>query len=202
MRQINKTIVMIGALAIIVSCRKEQPPAEQQAAEQRIGRELRALASRHSADYEWKAAGDTLIFSVQVEDFLLSRIGRPLLTIASVTDVQRREGQYSLIARDSFSVDDLLLRLDCSRSQAEFVMNIPEERGWWGLFAIVFRPESVRQPTWELTAQPEDANKAHVAVGPPRTWFLRGECLDLSYVGEDEIDLVDLKVMLSKKGSD
>ncbi len=171
---------------------KAQPPQKTQTAErEQIGREVRALATRHSADYDWKAAGDKSLFTVEVEDILLSRIGRPLFTSAMVTDVQRQKGQYSLIARDSISVSDLFLRLRCSPSQAEYVMEVAKNGGYLGWFAIVFRPESVRRPMWELTAQP-DGDTAYIAVNEAREWFVKGECLDLLYVGQDSIDLKDM----------
>lgn len=200
--EINKTVVVIVALVAVASCRRERPPAEQQSAEQReIGRALCALVTRHGADYEWKTEGDASLFTVQVEDLLLSRIGQTLFTFASVTDVQKQEGRYLLTARDSLGVSILFLCMKCSRSQAEYVMNIPDEGAYWGSFAIVFRLDSAYHPTWELTAQP-DGDTAYVEVSGPKTWFIKGECLDLLYLGQDEPEWADVRTMLNANAPD
>jgi hypothetical protein len=190
------------ALSLVASCRRQEPVEEQQAQSQeraktteaeqtRIRQELQTLTTRHSADYEWKAAADDSLFTAQVEDILLSKAPRPLLISAFVTDIQRQEGRYLLVAQSTISISDLFLRLKCSPSQAEYVMNVAENGGYLGWFAIVFRPESVYRPTWELAAQP-DGDTAYIAVQEASAWFTKGECLDLLYVGQKEIDLKDV----------
>ncbi len=192
--------IMCVVFVLVASCRKDRPAAgeeghprksTQTAVTRQVRQEVSAIASRHNADYQWKVSADECLFTVEIEDILCSRIGRPLFTLAPVTDVQRQEGQYFVVAQDTLGVSDLFLRLKCSLSQAEHVMNVAKNGGYLGWFAIVFRAESVRRPVWELRAQP-DGDAAYIAVNEANEWFVKGECLDLSYVGRDCIDLKDV----------
>jgi hypothetical protein len=204
----SKTRAICMLLLLVVACRKEQPVEKEQArqpektltAEQlQVRQDLQGMAGRHNADYGWYLAFDDWLFSVEVQDILLSDRSQPLMMTALLEDVRKEEGRYYLVC-DSSSSTDLFLYLKCSPSQAEYVLTPGKknDRPLW--VAVVFKPESVRHPIAEFEAEAEssasdDADAepyAYLSVRESRTWFVKGECVDLLRIGSRYVNLQKL----------
>jgi hypothetical protein len=151
------------------------------------------LADKYNAVVDWNKPLNKIlnlmspIFTVEVEDALLRNDNRPVLFLARVEDIKRKEDKYLV----SFLMDDSALEywstinvaLDCSDEQVRKIMQQQYDREWEN-FAVIAEIQKVRKVEFNLKAE-GDFEEPKIRVDTTDSVFIvSGKCLDLLFVGD------------------
>jgi len=208
MRRKEPRCVLLLVVAVLltgiagISCRDQEAEVDRQEEEARTAEtlsRLRDICARYKPDHEsfesvrWQLS-HTGLYTIEVEDLLLQRQGRPLIGALPITDVRRDTEGYRLIAADS--VCSLYLSLKCSEAQAEHAVSASKDdiRGYPD-FVLLFRPQAVHRPLAELVTYSDDRADYPISlieVEAADLCVIEGKCLELLYVGYMDIDLEEI----------
>lgn len=203
-RELRFGLAMASILICVagMSCRDreaEQRSQEEQAKTAEVVSRLQDICARYKPDntsfesVRSQLSGNGL-FTLEVERLLLQDRERPLIGALPIADVRRSKEGYRLIAQDVLG--SLLLSLECSEAQAEYVVNTSKgDIREYADFVVVFRPEAVHRPLVRLVACSElgeDYSDCWIEVEPAVLCVIEGQCLELLYVGFLDINVEEV----------
>jgi hypothetical protein len=158
-------VLLIGlATLAFFGRRSERHGAEELAASTRLVQgALDELAARYNAVH-FEKVPRPLRFSAQYADLLVRADGRPVVILAALSDVAKKDGNYLLVL-DHMDDMELTFSVQCDPDTAKRAMRRGGPYSTWALVAVV---SSVEQSPAD-----ERGNQGYVA---------RGKCLELQAV--------------------
>jgi hypothetical protein len=169
---------------------------EDAAAQKETQGAITQLGSKYNAVSDWnKPLSEksliSPIFTIEVEDALLRKDNRPVLFLATVKDVERKENKYCI----RFLVDDLEelglftkieFILECTEEQAKTITHQPIT--FWTRYAVIADIQKVEKAIFNLKAE-SDSEETKIGVSTnDNIFFATGKCLDLLFVGNSDIN--------------
>jgi hypothetical protein len=170
-----------------------------QAKEESTRKAIIELADKYNAVVNWseplsKKPFLSPVFTIEVEDALLRKDNRPVLFLAKVGDVERKENKYLVRffsaggLEKSSSMFEFIL--DCSDEQVSKIIQQQIEYG--DRYAVIAAINKVKKLAFEVTpvieGYGEDAYSS-IEIDTPDTFVATGRCIDLLFVKDyDDYD--------------
>jgi len=188
-----------GVSSIISSCRsatqKEKAETEKKV---QIEQNISGMVARHNAVIGWEEIFNVedivtgQVYTLQVEDALVRKDGRPILLFGSVSDIVRRNNEYFVHFKKGvldFSIPDIYFALKLNAEQIKKI--IGQKTEIFDRYAIVATITSVQRPKFDVKAYSQNGEDGkseytEIAVEPCNIFIAKGRCLDLLFVGEYE----------------
>jgi len=173
-------ILFIGFVISVSSCNEAPNKAKTNKAEEKrteqFNKDAIEMALKYNAIYNWEdklRAIDRDIYSIDLEDNLISKDGRPvLIKVTSVRDIVRLNNKYNIFLIGEIAGETLSIRLEATPEQVEVIKNHPnmyEEE----YAAIIAQISSIRYRRYE-----KDENEWS-------NWFIAdGRCIDLLFYSD------------------
>ncbi len=156
------------------------------------------LADKYNAVVDWSEPLSKImspVYTVEIENALLLKDSRPVLFLASVIDIERKENAYMVRFSNDFGEDPQIeFALNCSDEQVrKITQQQSESREWenYAVIAVINKVKKVRFNFVAITEGSEDSYSASIRLENSDTFIATGHCLDLVFVGSC-YDLKDL----------
>ncbi|HZX12933.1 MAG TPA: hypothetical protein VFF49_00865 [Thermodesulfobacteriota bacterium] len=194
--------LVIGIVLNLISCqdsanqaKKEKTESEKIKTEQ-IKQAISEMVARHNAIADWKKSffpkdPNALlnnIYTIDLEAALVRSDNRPILFVAPVVDVERRDNKYfvhfqtgGFILHSLFS-PDIHFVLECDSEQAKKIM--AQQPNMFDEYAVVAFISSVRRAMFKVNADPVSSEEADLVVEPSGIFIVNGQCLELLFIGD------------------
>jgi len=195
--QIAAWVVVIGGVIVWwVFAKNDEPKtksAEQaktkQAKEESTRKAIIELADKHNAVVNWseplsKKLFLSPVFTIEVEDALLRKDNRPVLFLATVKDVERKENKYLVRFVVGFLEELPMIEfvLDCTDEQAKKITQ--QQIEFLERYAVIAEIQKIRKVMFDLKAN-NDNEEPEISVDTTDDVFIvSGKCLDLLFVGD------------------
>ena len=188
----KNTLTIIVSFFLLLICYTGCTPPASKAKEERSQKKIEikslavAMATKHSADYEWLRVAEKFEFlSIELQKALLQPEGKKCFLIGSLEDLIEKNGGYKLTIRNWSQ--DILYHLQCSREQAERIIELSgkaellmEEE-----YALIFQPLNLKRPFAEL----EDNGNENLILED--VIIVEGKCIDFMHLENAYLDVDD-----------
>lgn len=181
---------------------KSKAKVTEQAQKETIHKAVIELANKHNAVVDWKKPISkksfmSPIFTMEIENVLLSKDNRPVLFLAKPKDIERKENAYVVrftmvrFTNDFGRSPQIEFALDCSDEQAKKILQQRTE--FKDRYAIIAVINKVKKMAFEVVpvieGSGEDAHST-IEIDTPDTFVAIGCCIDLLFV--EDYDVYDL----------
>jgi hypothetical protein len=157
------------------------------------------LADKHNAVVGWK---EPLIkkhvdspFTIEIENALLLKDSRPVLLLAQVKDVERKENAYMVRFTNIFGKDpEIEFVLDCSDEQVRKITQRQSESRDLENYAVITVINKVKKVVafslHPVVTNDGEESYSEIEIDAPDKFVATGRCMDLLFVEDyDEDDL-------------
>jgi hypothetical protein len=197
--QIAAYVIVIGGILIWwlhIKNNTTEKAITKQAKEESVHKVIIELADKYNAVVNWseplsKKEFLSPVFTIEVEDALLRKDNRPVLFIAKVKDVVRKENEYLVrfLAAGSLETSSLMFEfiLDCSDEQVSKVIQQQIEYG--DCYAVIASINKLKKVAFEVTPvvdSDDEGNYGAIEIDTPNTFVATGRCIDLLFVKDCE----------------
>jgi hypothetical protein len=175
-----------------------EPKSMEQARKESIHKAIIELADSYNAVVNWREPLRIKPFTIEVEGALLRKDNRPVLFLATVEDVERKENKYLVrFVTDNLDVLPVLAMfefvLDCNDEQTKKITQ--QQIEFWERYAVVAEIQKVRKVIFGLKAD-NYTEEPEISIDTQDVFVATGKCLDLLFVG----DYFDYSILEKKKG--
>lgn len=158
----------------------------------RIKQAITDMIARHNAVNDWERnlrekfiSMLTKVYSIQVEQALVRKDGRPILLFASVEDVARQDNKYFGHFHNWFGLGpNIHFVLECKPDQIKKVME--QSASQFEQYAVVALISSIQRPKFEPGAYSENGEGQEITIESSNIFIAKGRCVDLLFVGQYE----------------
>ena len=169
--------------------REESAKQAEQTRKETIHKAIIELANKHNAVVNWKeplSKIESYVFTMEVEDALLRKDNRPVLFLATVLDVERKENKYLLhfLVEDLEGLSVIKFVLDSSDEQVKKITQQQFEDRLSEKFAVIAEIQKVRRVVFNLKAEIDSEEPVIRVVTTDSIFIVSGKCLDLLFVGD------------------
>ncbi len=193
-QSIIKLILVFSLLFIRCNDSDKEPNCQQELTS------LMQLVQDYSANYKWTNRLDDInnkrfnLFSVDVEDALVTEAAEPLLIWADLIDIRRQDTYY--IARfilwtDKFWDEELYFELQCNNIHKDWLRRLPSsdlaDRYSEGYVLIAdildVRKIQYRARAYGYEDEP-DYYEPEIVIDAPETFIVSGRLIDMIYAAD------------------
>lgn len=190
--QIAAWVIVIGGIIVgwqeFTQYSKQKAKSAERAKKEPTRKAILELATKHNAVVNWEEPLNKIeppIFTMEVEDALLLKDSRPVLFLAGVHDVERKENNYLVRfnAEDGAFSQHIEFALDCSDEQIRKITQQQHKHGYWEKYAVIAEIQKVRKVVFNLEAK-GGSEEPEISVDTTEDVFIaNGKCIDLLFVG-------------------
>lgn len=179
LRKLSYFILFIGIVIYVNSCNEASHKAEINKAEEKRTEQFKKDANEMALKYnaisnceEKIRAINRDIYSIDLEDNLISKDGRPvLLNVLGVRDIGKINNKYNVLFIGEIAAETLLMRLEATPEQVEAIKDHPDIYKEYAV--IIAQISSIRNKRYEKNEN-EWSN-----------WFIAdGRCIDLLFFSD------------------
>jgi hypothetical protein len=193
--QIAVWVIVIGGIIVgWQECKRyseRKAKSAERAKEESTRKAIIELADKYNAVADWKKPlskiwSDVLdVFTMEVEDALLRKDNRPVLFLAQVKDVERKEGAYTVRFWNEFGkMPQVEFVLDCSDEQVRKITQ--QQRSQYGSnYAVIAAINKVKKVAFEVTPVIEgygEETHGKIEIDTSDAFVASGHCIDLLFV--------------------
>jgi hypothetical protein len=183
--------VIVSLVVLLILCTGCKPPISKEKEEQKVKQteiksQVVAMATLHSADYEWlRVAGKFEFLSIELQKALLQPEGKKCFLIGSLKDLIEKDGRYKLTIKNWSH--DILYHLQCSSEQAESIFELSgkTELLMGEEYALIFQPLNLKRPFAVL----EDNGNENLILED--VILVEGKCIDFMHLENTSLDIED-----------
>lgn len=179
LRKLSYFILLIGLVIYINSCNEATNKAKKNKAEEKLTGQFKKDANEMALKYnaisncaEKIRAINRDIYSIDLEDNLISKEGRPvMLNVLGVRDIVRINNKYNVLFIAEIADETLIMRLEATLEQVEAIKGHSDIYKEYA--AIITQISSIRNKRYEKNEN-EWSN-----------WFIAdGRCIDLLFFSD------------------
>jgi hypothetical protein len=212
--QIAAWVIVIGVIIVGWQVYTKNESNEQarketteQARKETTHKAIIELADKHNAVVDWK---EPLIkkhidspFTMEIEDALLRKDNRPVLFLATVSDIERKENKYlahfCMADLELECLSTIVVALDCSDEQVrKITQQQSESRDLenYAVIAVINKVKKVAFGIKPVVTNDGEENCGEIEIDTPNIFVATGRCVDLLFIG----DYSDYDLYLEDKG--
>ena len=188
-------VIVIGGIIVWWAYTKNSEKSVALAKKETTRKVIIELADKYNAVVDWK---EPLIkkhiappFTMEIENALLLKDSRPVLFLAQVKDVERKENTYMVRFTNEFGRrPQIEFVLDCTDEQAKKITQQQSESRDWENYIVIAVINKVKKVAFGVTpvVVSDDGEKyGEIEIDTPDIFVATGRCIDLLFV-EDYSD--------------